>query len=199
MEKIIENTVQVDALFLFCDIVGFSSWMEKNQFEANDLLDMFYSSAFNNFGIRLKQKYHNRVVKLLGDGIFVVYEYKKNDEKMLMEKLEQLISAIITFRIEFENKLNISTLHGKKDIKCSFGIAYGPCMRLTISGYSLDYVSHKINYASRLVSVAESNEVVFEYDLWDYIGDEIVYNKRKDIRVLKKMGSNDIGVFDADI
>jgi class 3 adenylate cyclase len=169
MEKIIKNTVQINALFLFCDIVGFSSWMGKNQFEANDLLDISYSSAFNNFGIKRKQKYHKRVAKLLGDGFFVVFEYKNNDEKMLMEKLEQLISAIIIFRIEFENKLNSSTLHGKKDIKCTFGITYGPCMRLTISGLPLDNVSHKINYASRLVSVAESNEVVFEYDLWDYV------------------------------
>jgi len=59
MDKIIENTVQVEAIFLFFDIRGFSSWMEKNQFEANDLLEMFYSSAFNNFGYRQKQKYHN--------------------------------------------------------------------------------------------------------------------------------------------
>jgi len=118
---------------------------------------------------------------------------------MLKETIERLVSAIVTFRIEFYTKLGQSTLHGRNEIKCSFGFSYGPCMRITIHGYSLDYVSHKINYASRLVSIAENDEVVFEYDLWDYINKDEVFNKRKDTRELKKMGKNKIGIFDADI
>ena len=142
----IKNAVQVEGIFLFCDIRGFSTWMERNQLEVNNLLEMFYSSAFNNFGNPKDQKYHTRVAKLLGDGFLVVYEYEKSNQKMLKEKIKRLTSAIVAFRIEFYERLELSTLHGNKNIKCSFGFSYGPAIRFTIPGYPLDYVSHKINY-----------------------------------------------------
>mgnify|MGYP006283288003 CR=1 FL=1 len=199
MNKIIENMTQCEALYLFCDIRGFSSWMEKNQFEANELLEVYYSSAFTFFGERKSQNYHSRVAKLLGDGFFGVYEYEKNNNKMLKDKINDITGAITTFRISFYDRLSNSTLHGKNDIKCSYGLSYGPCMRIKIPGYSLDYVSHKINYASRLVNVANNDEVVFEIDLWEYIKEEEVFNKRKEKRELKKMGMHNVGIFDSDI
>ncbi len=197
--KIINSMVQCEAIYLFCDIRGFSSWMDKNQLEANELLDCYYSCAFDNFGYRQKQLYHTRVAKLIGDGFFVVYEYEKNNQKMLSNMVRKITGSIIVFRIDFYERLSKSTLHGKEDIRCSFGLSYGPCMRFTIPGYSLDYVSHKINFASRLVSVANNDEVVFELDLWDYIAEDEVFNKRRDTRELKKMGHYPVGIFDTDV
>jgi class 3 adenylate cyclase len=194
--KSITHIVPCEALYLFCDIRGFSKWMEHNQYEAHILLDIYYSSAFGCFGERKDQKYHERVAKLLGDGFFVVYEYEENNKPKLTEKVLNIIGAINLFGNEFYNKIENSTLHGKNGIKCSFGLSYGPCMRFTIPGYPLDYVSHKINYTSRLVAVAGINEVVFEIDLWDYIRETDVKNKRRELRELKKMGNCDVGVFD---
>ncbi len=199
MDEIIKTAMQIEAVFIFCDIRGFSSWMKENQFEVKILLDMFYSSAFDNFGNRQDQKFHNRVAKLLGDGFLVVFEYEENNQVILSATIRQLISSINTFRIDFFNRLHQSTLHGCDGIKCSFGLSYGPCIRITIPGHSLDYVSHKINYASRLVAVAEIDEAVFEYDLWNYIQDDEVFNKRKVTRELKKMGKREIGVFSVNI
>jgi class 3 adenylate cyclase len=195
MDKRIVNIVQCEALYLFCDIRGFSNWMKDNQYEAHILLELYYSTAFTCFGEMKDQKYHERVAKLLGDGFFVVYEYEENNNTMLTGKVSGLIRAINIFSRDFYGKLGDSTLHGKRDIKCSFGLSYGPCMRFHIPGYPLDYVSHKINYASRLVSAALSDEVVFEHDLWDYIHEDDVSKKRKDNRDLKKMGTHEVGVF----
>ncbi len=199
MGDIIKKAVQVDAVFMFCDIRGFSLWMQENQLEAKNLLEMFYSSAFDHFGNRQDQKFHKRVAKLLGDGFLVVFEYKANNKDMLGDRIRQLVSAILTFRIDFYSRLYQSTLHGNDEIKCSFGLSYGPCIRITIPGHPLDYVSHKINYASRLVAIAGNDEAVFEYDLWNYIQEDKVFKKRKVTKELKKMGKKEIGVFDVDI
>ena len=195
----ISSSKLCDAAFLLCDIRGFSSWMSSNQFEASDLLDRFYSTAFEYFGGRKEQKYPKRVAKLLGDGFLVVHEYDKKKVDDLHSVLKKLATNTVIFRIDFYDRLAKSTVHEKHNLKCAFGLSYGPCLRIRIPGYPLDYISDKINYASRLVAVASSDEVVFEIDLWDYINGEKVFNKRKDNRELKNMGNHEVGVFDTDV
>lgn len=187
------------AFYLFCDIRGFSMWVQTNQLETTNLLDIFYDAGFNSFGGRKEQKYHKRVAKLLGDGFLIVYEYEKDNRKAFKETLYKLIDAITIFRIDFDNRLEKSTIHGKTKIKCSYGLSYGPCVKILIPGYPLDYVGDRINFASRLVDVASPNEIVFEYGLWDEIENNDVLNKREEERELKKIGNVRVGIFDADI
>jgi len=188
-----------DAVFLFSDIRGFSEWMLKNQHEAADLLDLYYSAAFENLGSRREQEYPRRVAKLLGDGFLVVYEYDGRKNSNLKEAIKKLIENTILFRIDFYQKLEGSTIHGKRSLKCGFGLSYGKAVRIGIPGYPLDYVSDKINFASRLVNVANKDEVVFEEDLWEYIEAEDVFSLEKDERELKKIGKRTVGVFFVDV
>jgi class 3 adenylate cyclase len=187
-----------DGLFLFCDIRGFSAWMTKYQHEAPELLDMFYAAAFASIGARREQEYNRRVAKLLGDGFLAVYEYDSRRPGSLPETVKQLVANITLFRIDFYRKLHASTIHSRSTLKCGFGLSYGKAIRIGIPGYPLDYVSDRINFASRLVGVALKNEVVFEEDLWDYVDPADVLNKRKEERELKKMGKTPVGIFDAD-
>ena len=159
--SLIANSTASSGLFLFADIRGFSAWMKENQYEASALLDRYYGAAFAAFGARKEQRLHRRVSKLLGDGFFVVHEYQGSDANGLQEVLSPLISSIITFRIDFYQRLKRAALHGSGELKCAFGLSFGPCQRISIPGYPLDFVSHRINFASRLVSVANANMRLF--------------------------------------
>jgi len=86
-----------DAVYLFSDIRGFSQWMAKHQMEASDLLDKYYSAAFESFGERKEQKYPKRVSKLLGDGFLVVHEYDKDNESHFDSIVKGLVASVITF------------------------------------------------------------------------------------------------------
>ena len=193
----IQSSEICTAFFLFCDIRGFSRWMRENQFEATELLDIFYTAGFEFFGERKEQKYRKRVSKLLGDGFLAVHEYDPADREGFNESLNRLIEGIAGFHGEFRRQLDSSTIHGRNQLHCAYGLSYGRGVRFNIPGYSLDYVSDRINFASRLAGVADSNEVVFEYDLWDQIDQEKVSGKKEAERDLKKIGLVKVGVYKA--
>ena len=195
----ITATSPCSGFFLFCDIRGFSKWMAENQLDATDLLEPFYASAYRHFGERKEQKYRRRVAKLLGDGFLVVHEYKRNDAGMFSATLSNLLAAIVTFRIDFHSQLVQSTIPGKSRLKCAFGLSFGSGVRLTIPGFPLDYVSHKINLAARLVGIADENELVFDIDLWDEIDSDDLINMRRETRKPKKMNEIEVGVADVDL
>ena len=184
------------AVYLFCDIRGFSAWMATNQMEASDLLDRYYSAAFEHFGERKEQKYPKRVAKLLWDGFLVVHEYDTDNERHFDKVVGEIATASIVFCIDFYGKLLKSTIHNKRNLHCAFGLSYGKGVRINIPGYPLDYISDRINYASRLVGVARDNEVVFEKELFEHITPEEVFSLRKEKRELKKIGPHEVGVFD---
>jgi len=191
----IAGSGQCTAFFLFCDIRGFSRWMAENQLEARDLLDIYYTAAFRAFGERKERTYHRRVAKLLGDGFFAVHEYDRADSRMFAAVLKALVAAVRSFTADFEARLGDSTIHGKHRLKTSFGLAYGPAVRFAIPGYPLDYISHKINLASRYAGVAAEREVVFEADLLEHMRSLPGANARLEQRELKKMGQVDVGVY----
>jgi class 3 adenylate cyclase len=166
----------------------------ENQLEAPELLDLFYDAAFRHFGARKQQTYHRRVAKLVGDGFLVVHEYEPRNLTMFSSTLHDLISEVLAFRVDFYERLRRSTIHQTGKLRCAFGLAFGQGVRLTIPGYPLDYVSHKINFASRLVGVADADELVFEIDLWDRLDPGDLPSRRREMRQPKKMETVELGV-----
>lgn len=125
----------------------------------------------------------------------VVHEYDAFDEKHFDSVVGTIATKTIVFCERFYQRLRESTIHNKRSLRCAFGLSYGKGLRITIPGYPLDYISERINYASRLVGVADDDEVVLERELIDHITAEEVLELHKEKRELKKMGSHEVGVF----
>jgi len=185
-----------DAIVLFCDIRGFSDWSKNYQHEIQDLLEITYSLAYEIFGERREQRFPKRVVKFTGDGFLAVQEYAPASADDLRAACLSVFKNCHKYVRLFRDRLSFSTLHGVGKLSVGFGAAFGKCLRFFISGGSLDYVGDRVNYASRLVSVAGGNEVLAEEDFEDHIkklqdeGEAISANAVT--RELKKIGNQSV-------
>ncbi len=158
------------SFYIFADIRGFTEWSNKNLSEVEDLLNIAYPLAFDIFGEVMSTRYLKRVVKFLGDGFFAVNEYDKEfKRKPFLATFLNTLNDIVIYRRKFKENIKSSTLHGKTNLNISFGVSYGKSRRFNLKGFPKDYVSDKINLASRLCQEAEPGEIVFEIDLKEYI------------------------------
>ena len=93
----LDNYKEINAIYVFCDLRGFTSWSQKHQNETKKLTKILYSLAIEVFGRRRKTKYIRRVVKFLGDGFFAVNEYDDNNTDSFLKSLEVTYQNIFDF------------------------------------------------------------------------------------------------------
>jgi class 3 adenylate cyclase len=171
MEKVIslDNYKEKTAILIFSDLRGFTPWSQRHQNEVKKLTRMFYSLAIQVFGERKSTTLIRRVVKFLGDGFFAVNEYDDEENESFYKSLAVSLKNIIEFVPAFYTGISQSNLHDRGEIKAGFGVSYGTSFRFNMPGRPLDYVGSKINLAARLCGIAQSSEIVIEYDLKDHI------------------------------
>lgn len=190
----------VDGLYIFADIRGFSNWCNKNLLEIEKLLTIFYSLAIKYFGEPEHSPCVKKVVKFLGDGFFAVSEYNdKENSDDFKKKLIEILSSISKFKIDFEDRITKSLLHDKNTLSISFGIAYGVSKRFCVSNFPEDYSGDKINLTARLCSEALSEEILIEIELKEQIlalskNNRILIKESEDKKIQPK-GFDEMEVF----
>lgn len=165
----LSNYRETTALYIFCDLRGFSAWSQKHQSEIRKLTKILYSLATQVFGERKDTTLLHRVVKFLGDGFFAVNEYKDDDNQSFSRSLVATCNDIFSFIAALYRGIGESNLHDKGDVKVSFGLSYGPAFRFNNPGHPVDFIGNKVNLAARLCGIAASSEIAAEYELKEHI------------------------------
>lgn len=150
----------VKAIYFFGDIRGYSTWSKKNQPEVDKLISIYYSLALETFNNN-----KGRIIKFAGDGFLGVSEYIDNeDNQSFLSSLEYVIQKTIEFNKKFLSSMFYSILHDNDCLTMGYGISYGHSFKYAYDNY-LDYVGEKVNFASRLVSKANGNQILLEKDI----------------------------------
>ncbi len=171
-----KNYKDVSAVYIFADIRGFSKWAKEYPSEINKLLEITYSLAKDFFDQNRNIKLKKKLVKFLGDGFFAVNEFDPKDNSTFSTAVSDSINNILDFIDNFNTHVLRSQIHSRYALGIGFGVSYGYGYRFNLPGFSTDYVGVQVNIAARLCQKADSSEVIFEYDLYNYL-QEILQNR----------------------
>ena len=147
----------LNALIIFVDIRGFSSWAEKIGNIA--FLDIFVEEWYKVLG---KNFSYSSLIKHLGDGAMIIQEIKeKTTAKLLRTLLAETLKNINACDKEFSRLCKkFSEEEGTKiPLVLGWGIAKGPIRR--ING---DYIGADINKCSRYCDIARPYGIVIDAD-----------------------------------
>ena len=194
----LENYQEVTALFIFADIRGFGRWGSQYPQEIKELLEIEYSLARRFFDGSRKKSHRKKLVKLVGDGFFAANEVGDRRTSDLTQAFTESANDILDFVGNFNEALSKTVLHDKHEIGVGFGMSYGTGYRFNLSGFGTDYIGVQVNIASRLCSVANSSELVLEYNLGDYAEDALIerlHKLRIDEDTINMKETNDFRVY----
>jgi len=161
-----ENFEEIDAVYVFLDVRGFTQWSRSNPGDIRRLASLIYNIADEVFESKADSKYKRRVVKNLGDGCFCVNEYRK--DRLVRQSAVASFMGIFRYYQYFHAALRESNIHGKTALDLGFGTTYGASHRFYTRGQSLDYIGEKVNLASRLCGKAEKGQVVLEIEMKEH-------------------------------
>lgn len=160
-----ESFEEINAVYTFIDVRGFTQWSRKNQGDMKRLAALIYNIADEVCESRSDAKYKRRVVKNLGDGCFCVNEYKR--DQYATRSAEVSFMEMIQYYHYFHEAIRQSNIHGKKELDLGFGATYGTSHRFYTKGQAIDYIGEKVNLASRFCGKAEPGQIVFEAEMKD--------------------------------
>ncbi|MBK5275638.1 MAG: hypothetical protein JJE30_11370 [Desulfuromonadales bacterium] len=150
------RNIIIDALVVFVDARGFTSWSENT--------DVF--AFIDEFGIRFQELLTNTFsswsIKHLGDGAMLVLEIKeKTTEKLLKRLLLDTIKNIQDTEKQFKSLCKeLSVQYGSRiPLRLGWGITKGHIKRA-----GEDFIGSDINKSSRLCSIARPYGVVIDKD-----------------------------------
>ena len=150
------NSNTVNALIIFVDVRGFTTWAEK--VEVFPFIDEF-GQSFQNI---LKEEFPDFFQKNLGDGALLIKELiEKTNPKLLKTTIENTIKSINKVESKFK-KLCESTSQSngcKVNLNLGWGITKG-----AIKKYDLDYIGSDINKSARLCGIARPYGIVIDKD-----------------------------------
>lgn len=166
-------------IFVFCDIRNFSKWAKYNQQEIRLLLEKFYNFAYQYFhkNSNAQVKY---IFKLIGDGFFYAYLNSKLQDNfsMRINFFDNLLNTI--FKLNNDTIDAIKHIHNFDNLELAFGISFGFCYKFKYKkDDTFDCIGERVNYSSRLCSIAEGSTIYLEKDLENIITDLIKKSEKK--------------------
>lgn len=163
-----------EATILFSDIRGFTSMSET--MAPNEVVETL--NEYFNLMIEIIFKYNGTLDKIIGDALMVIFgapiahqSDTENAVKTAIEMQEKLI--------EF-NQNRIINL--KQPIKIGIGINRGKVISGNIgSKQQMNYtvIGDSVNLASRLCSVAASDEIIVSETVWKHVKDLKIFKSKK--------------------
>ncbi len=171
----LENFTNISAIFTFCDVREFTPWSKDNQMDIADMLNILYSVAidvFGNYVLNVGDRQYvcpTGIVKFLGDGFFSVDEYELDKPGNLILELKNTIKKCVDYINRFNHEMKETTIRGSSDITVGMGISYGRGHRFNLPALSEDYVGDRVNIAAKYCSIAESNQIIIDPDIFKKI------------------------------
>ena len=151
------NKNNLNALIIFVDIRGFTTWSEKVGNSA--FLDVFVEHWYKILG---KNFFKSSLIKHLGDGAMIIQEItEKTTAKLLKSLIAETMKKINTCSEEFSRLCKkFSEEEGTKiPLILGWGVAKGPIKR--ING---DYIGADINKCARYCDIARPFGIVIDAD-----------------------------------
>jgi len=189
-KKIMENLDEVElggkyvnASVLFADIVGFTSMSENMPpKQVASLLNEYFS-----YISIISQHYHGHIDKFMGDCAMVVFGVPEHDS----EHSFHAISCAIMIQKLVKRRNAIRLKNGQLPVNFRIGINTGNMVAGNLgSSDRMDYtvIGDPVNLASRLSSVAGSDQIVIMDELYNSepIRDRIIAHQHETIRVRGK-------------
>ena len=163
-----------EATILFSDIRGFTSMSET--MAPNEVVETL--NDYFNLMIEIIFKYNGTLDKIIGDALMVIYGAPNSTEK-------DTENAVLT-AIEMQEKLiefnQQRIIHSKLPITIGIGINRGKVISGNIGSrqqMNFTVIGDSVNLASRLCSVAKSDEIIVSDAVWKQIKTNKVFKNRK--------------------
>jgi PAS domain S-box-containing protein len=171
VDQILENDEMLslggqeqEATILFSDIRGFTSMSES--MSPNEVVETL--NDYFNLMIEIIFKYNGTLDKIIGDALMVIY----GAPHAALEDTENAVLTAIEMQeklIEFNQK---RIIHSKCPIKIGIGINRGRVISGNIGSrqqMNFTVIGDSVNLASRLCSVAQSDEIIVADIVWQHI------------------------------
>lgn len=163
-----------EATILFSDIRGFTSMSET--MPPNEVVETL--NDYFNLMIEIIFKFNGTLDKIIGDALMVIYGAPNSSEK-------DTENAVLT-AIEMQEKLiefnQQRIIHSKLPITIGIGINRGKVISGNIGSrqqMNFTVIGDSVNLASRLCSVAKSDEIIVSDAVWKQIKTNKIFNSRK--------------------
>ncbi len=163
-----------EATILFSDIRGFTSMSET--MAPNEVVETL--NDYFNLMIEIIFKYNGTLDKIIGDALMVIYGAPNSTEK-------DTENAVLT-AIEMQEKLiefnQQRIIHSKLPITIGIGINRGKVISGNIGSrqqMNFTVIGDSVNLASRLCSVAKSDEIIVSDAVWKQIKTNKIFKNRK--------------------
>ena len=163
-----------EATILFSDIRGFTSMSET--MPPNEVVETL--NDYFNLMIEIIFKFNGTLDKIIGDALMVIYGAPNSSEK-------DTENAVLT-AIEMQEKLiefnQQRIIHSKLPITIGIGINRGKVISGNIGSrqqMNFTVIGDSVNLASRLCSVAKSDEIIVSDAVWKQIKTNKIFKSRK--------------------
>ena len=181
VDQLLENDAMLnlggkeqEATILFSDIRGFTSMSET--MTPNEVVETL--NDYFNLMIEIIFKYNGTLDKIIGDALMVIYGAPNATEK-------DTENAVLT-AIEMQEKLiefnQDRIINLKKPIKIGIGINRGKVISGNIGSkqqMNFTVIGDSVNLASRLCSVADSDEIIISDAVWSNVKSNKIFKGKK--------------------
>jgi len=165
---------------VFWDISGFANLCNKlvdEPFAISELLKLYFQEAND-----IIHRYDGIIDKFIGDGVMAYFGYSSNEKQ---EIASHTVNAALDLREKFEDiKVYWSAKFVDKsisldDVYLKFGIHIGNVLfglLETKFRNQITLVGTNVNFASRLVGIAEKNQIVVSKEMISLIGNSYYFD-----------------------